>query len=156
MSSGRTSKRAKLAARIEGVQRIDESIWEELKRDLAPISDSYLRSLLRESGCQLPPLIEGVRTTDLAEAERTLCALAAEYEPASEESRKSCRSLVLDAKQRLRWRLKRTGEPVGSVGTILEEMLLWTSTWLENPVLFPEWVSLRRKLLSREDRTPPP
>ena len=78
----RTTKRALLGRLLEerGVTIVDEQAWDELARGLAPISDDYLRRLLRESGARLSPLVEGVRQETFDELDRTLTALQRVYE----------------------------------------------------------------------------
>ena len=61
-----------------------------------PISDGYLRRLLRASGTALHPLVEGVRQEDFAGLERTLLALLG-------EERRAARTLIIEAKQHARW-----------------------------------------------------
>jgi hypothetical protein len=153
MPPRQASKRSILAERIQGVALIDESVWAELKRELAPISDGYLRSLLRDSNRPMSPFVEGVHTSDLDESERTLRAIAVEYEASEPSRRKECRDLVITTKQRIRWWLQRSKAEQTSEVHIKEEILLWTATWLDNPLLFADWVSLRRKRLPIEDRT---
>ena len=75
---------------------VDEAIWAKVKDALAPISDSYLRSLLKQSGRALAPLVEGVETADIDSAERTLRALASEYELSDPGRRKTCRRIVIE------------------------------------------------------------
>ena len=40
---------------------IGEAEWQDLRDALAPVSEGYLRRLLRESGAKLAPLVEGIR-----------------------------------------------------------------------------------------------
>jgi hypothetical protein len=145
-----------LADRLPSLGRIDEHAWNVLKQELAPISDSYLRSLLIETGLPLSPLIEGVHTSDLNQAERTLRALAVEYESADPERRKIYRRVVIEAKQRARWWLRRSASLDPPETPLKEEVLLWTSTWLENPLLFQQWVSLRKQQFPTEGRMTQP
>jgi hypothetical protein len=151
----KASKRLILAERLRSVELVDEAIWAELKRDLAPISDSYLRALVKDSGRPTSALVEGVHTSGLDEAERTLRSIAVEYGASDPLRRRVCRDLVIAAKQRVRWWLQRAGADQASEARIKEEILLWISTWLDNPELFGDWVSLRRRRLI-EDRTTPP
>jgi hypothetical protein len=127
------TKRAKLAEWIDQQKPsvIGQKEFEQLAEDLAPISESYLRKLLRESGIHLAPMVEGVRQTNLGVLELSLLALVAEYEAGDREHRKAVRKLVLMAKDHARW----TGK---------QEHVLWLSTWLENPSLFPAWARLRK------------
>ena len=63
-------KRADLLRWLERVRpaRIGEMEWAMLHVDLAPISGSHLRRLLRESGVPLAPLVEGVRQENFRSA----------------------------------------------------------------------------------------
>jgi len=127
------TKRAKLA---EWIDQHNPSIvgpqeFEQLAEELRPISESYLRQLLRESGVHLAPMVEGVRQSNLGALELSLLALLAEYEAGDAEHKQAVRRLVIMAKDHARWTRK-------------EENLLWLKTWLENPPLFPAWARLRK------------
>ena len=136
------SKRARvetyLAERKPGI--VDDGVWRELRDQLAPISDSYLRELLRASGVPLSPEVEGVRQDSLENAERTLTALARAYEVADPVARRRIRACVIDSKDHLKWALQRT-----SGNALKQELLLWAMTWLENPAVFESWLKLRRR-----------
>lgn len=112
--------------------------WTALHAALAPISDSYLRRLLRDSSVPLHPLIEGVRQENLHELERTLLALLG-------EERLPARTLIIEAKQHARWAIKKHPEK--------QEMILWMLTWLENPGIFPQWLTLRKETLRAQTET---
>lgn len=127
------TKRAKLA---EWIARHSPSIvgpqeFEQLELELSPISASYLRQLLRESGVRLAPMVEGVRQSNLGTLELSLLALLAEYESGDAAYRQAVRKLVITAKDHAKWTGKR-------------EHVLWLTTWLENPPLFPAWARLRK------------
>jgi hypothetical protein len=85
-----------------------------------------------------------------------LRALASEYELSDAVRRKECRRIVIESKDRLRWWLKRP-KAVESAEKCAEkeEILLWVSTWLENPALFPEWVTIRRRRITATRTNPP-
>lgn len=133
------TKRAKLAEWID--QRkpflIDQTEFEQLAEALAPVSEGYLRKLLRESGVPLAPMVEGVRQSNLGVLELSLLALLAEYESGDAVHRKAVRKLVVSAKEHARWANK-------------QEHVLWLATWLENPPLFPAWARLRKEAASEE------
>jgi len=133
------TKRAKLAAWIERhlPPLIGQDELEQLREELSPISESYLRRLLRDSGVHLTPMIEGVRQSNLGALELSLLALLSEYEAGDAEHRKAVRKLVITAKEHARW----TGK---------DEHLLWLTTWLENPPLFPAWARLRKGAATEE------
>jgi len=123
---------------------IGEAEFASLRRDLAPVSDSYLHKLLRECGVPLDPLVEGVRQGTFAELEASLLRLLAEYESSDPPRRMAVRRLVITAKEHARLAAR-----IPSKRPDKEEMILWLTTWLENPPVFREWVSIRRGLAGR-------
>jgi hypothetical protein len=133
------TKRAKLAELLEQqrLSVIGQEEFRQLAEQLSPISESYLRRLLRESGARLAPMVEGVRQSNLGVLELSLLALLAEYESGNAAHRQAVRSLVITAKEHARW----TGK---------EEHVLWLTTWLENPPLFPAWARLRKEVAGEE------
>jgi len=46
---------------------------------LAPVSERYLRNLLRDAGVSMEPLIEGVRQDSFEHLERTMLGLTEEF-----------------------------------------------------------------------------
>ena len=104
---------------------------DSIRAAIGPISDSYLKKLLRECGVALGPLVEGVRQENLDALERSLLAM-----PADRDGRKC----VIEAKDHAKFTLKKHPEK--------EEMILWMITWLENPAIFESWVKLRRGVLN--------
>jgi hypothetical protein len=120
--------------------RIGEMEWAMLHVDLAPISGSQLRRLLRESGVPLAPLVEGVRQESFDALESSLLNFLQEYERADVAGRTSVRRVVIEAKEHARWAARNPEKRAEK-----EEMALWMLTWLENPPLFPQWVRLRRE-----------
>jgi hypothetical protein len=139
-------KRAELAAWLaaEHPAEVGEPQWDALRRDLAPLSRSYLRKLLRETGVPLSALVEGVRQENFDQLERSLRAMLKEYEAGDAARRAEVRKLVIEAKDHARWAAKNPEKKAQK-----EEMALWLLTWLENPPLFAEWVTLRRMALSK-------
>jgi hypothetical protein len=141
----RPGKRADLEDRLargaggDGRETIGEAEFEALRQELAPISEGYLRKLLRESGAPLAPMVAGVRQGNLDELESSLLALLDEYERGDAMRRSAVRRLVITAKDHARWAAKRADK---------EEVILWLLTWLENPPVFRDWVRLRRVRLS--------
>jgi len=109
---------------------------------LSPISESYLRKLLRDSGAPLAPMVAGVRQSTLDELEASLLALLDEYERGDPPRRSAVRRLVITAKDHARWASRRA-QPASNK----TEMILWMVTWLENPPVFREWIKLRRSVL---------
>lgn len=139
----RRGKRTELDAYLEQSRpaTITEARWAELLGRLAPVSESYLRRLLRETGLPLAPLVAGVRQDSLAALEGSLLDLGEEYARAREAGdplrTRACRRLVIQAKDHARWALRRGHAEK-------EEMILWMLTWLENPGVFAPWVDLRK------------
>ena len=124
--------------------RIGEAEFAELGSALAPISESYLRQLVRDSGVPLDPMVEGVRQGTLDELEASLLLLLEVYANSDATRRRAVRRLVITAKDHARLAARnpaRSGEKA--------EVILWLTTWLENPPLFPAWVPVRRSLLRR-------
>src|SRR5579862_9275836 len=81
-SGKKRGKQAELAAWLERSQaaRIGEAELGEIAAALAPVSENYLRKLLKHSGVLLDAMVEGVRQGSLEELEASLMALAGEYE----------------------------------------------------------------------------
>jgi hypothetical protein len=134
------TKRAKLAEWIALNQPsiVGQHEFEQLELELSPISTSYLRQLLRASGVRLAPMIEGVRQSNLGTLELSLLALLAEYESGDAVHRQAVRRLVIMAKDHAKWTGKR-------------EHVLWLTTWLENPPLFPAWARLRKGIAEEHE-----
>jgi hypothetical protein len=135
-------KGPELAAWLEQTRPdgVGEAEFTELMERLAPVSESYLRKLLRESGARLAPVVEGVRQKNFDELEASLKALLGEYLNGDARQRALIRRLVVTAKDHARFAARREEKRFEK-----EEMVLWMITWLENPPLFPDWVRLRRK-----------
>ena len=145
-SPGKTrGKRHELARWLEREkpELISERQWDELRTELAPVSESHLRHLLRDSGVPLAPLVEGVRQESLDALATSLSRLLEEYESGDRDRRVLVRRLVIGAKDHARWASRNEQKRAGK-----EEMMLWMTTWLENPSLFPDWVRLRRAVLA--------
>jgi hypothetical protein len=142
------SKRQRLESLLseDSIRFIDELAWERIGLALTPVSQSYLRKLVREAGVAMAPLVEGVRQDSLTELERTLSALQEEYEPADPAGKGKYRAAVIQAKDHARWALRKTSIDA-ETKRIKEEMLLWMMTWLENPTLFHDWLAIRKRSL---------
>jgi len=136
---GKRAELIKWLAR-ERPARIGEREWTRLHIDLGPISGSYLRRLLRDSGVPLSPLVEGVRQETFQALESSLLNLLAEYQRGDLAARTSVRRSVIEAKDHAKWASRKPEKRAEKV-----EMVLWMLTWLENPPLFPQWVRLRRQ-----------
>jgi hypothetical protein len=124
--------------------RVGDKEIEQIRAALGPVSEGYLRRLLRASGVALAPVVEGVVQDDSEELARTLRALQAEYEAADGRQRMRIRQVVIQAKDHCRWTLRRSGNTAERERE-KREALLWMSTWLENPPLFDTWLAIRRR-----------
>jgi hypothetical protein len=122
----------------------------ELQRTLAPISDSSLRRLLRSSGAALHPLAAGVDQDSFPALRDSLIALASCYELGDAPTRRNARSIVITAKDHAKL-AARNSRVDPQKRTRKAEMAAWMLTWLENPTVFPAWVSLRMKTLHPEE-----
>ncbi len=143
-----------MAAWIDREQpgEIGEPEWAALLQLLAPVSESYLRALLRRSGVPLTPLVEGVRQESFETLEASLLKLLREYGHAGSQRRLAVRRLVMAARDHARW-ASRKDSCNEETRAEKEEMRLWMLTWLENPPLFPEWVRLRREAMVSHEET---
>lgn len=118
--------------------------FEGLLRFLAPVSESALRRLLRASGATLEPLAAGVDQETLATLRDSLLALSTVYEAGTPETRRVARRVVITAKDHAKLAAGNSRvDP--EKRRIKQEMASWMLTWLENPEVFPLWVSLRSK-----------
>jgi hypothetical protein len=114
----------------------------ELLTLLAPVSESSLRRLLRESGAALSPEAAGVDQSDFDALAATLSQLAEAYEGGDADRRQLCRSIVITAKDHARLASRNRRMPE-SAREEKSEMVRWMLLWLENPPAFPLWASLR-------------
>ena len=142
-------KRTELARWLEEQRpaRIGETEFEALGRALAPVSESYLRRLVREAGVPLDPMVEGVRQASFDELEASLLRFQTEYERGDAARRAAVRRVVITSKEHARLAGRNPAKRAEK-----EEMILWMLTWLENPPLFGDWVRLRRGV--GKDRAP--
>src|SRR5215470_15642531 len=103
-------KAAELAVWLEreSPAEVGDREWDQLRALLAPISENYLRRLLRESGAPLAALIEGVRQESLDTLEASLMKLLDEYERGNRERQAQARRAVIAAKDHARWALRRS------------------------------------------------
>jgi hypothetical protein len=139
-------KRAELARWLDQHRpaRIGETEFEALGRALAPVSESYLRKLVREAGVPLAPMVEGVRQGSLDQLEASLLVFQHEYQRGDRARRAAVRRVVIASKEHARLAARNSAKRAEK-----EEMILWLLTWLENPPLFADWVRLRRSAALR-------
>lgn len=140
------SRKAQLEAwlRERAPVRIEPADFDELLGLLAPVSESALRRLLRNSATPLHPLAAGVNQDSFADLRDSLLALAAWYEQGNTETRRLARGVVIIAKDhaKLASRNSRTSPEKKAEKA---EMVTWMLTWLENPGIFPVWVRVRER-----------
>jgi hypothetical protein len=148
----RKGKPAELASWLEEHRpaRIGRAEFEQLFSALAPVSESYLRKLLRECGVPLDAMVEGVRQVTFDDLEASLRRLLEQYQSGDAAQRMTVRRLVITAKDHARLAAR-----IPKKRADKEEMILWLTTWLENPPVFGEWVAMRKQLHKPHVATPP-
>lgn len=134
----------------ENPAAITEAVWHDLLRRFAPVSDSYLRDLLRATGLPFEQPYAGVRQHTFEELEQSLLDLLKAYlasQAAGDRERmRYCRRQVIAAKDRAKFLAAnpRTSETKRAEK---EEMAQWMLVWLENPEVFPAWAAARKRAL---------
>ena len=126
---------------------ITEAVWHDLLRDLAPVSESYLRDLLRATGLPFDQPYSGIRQHTFEELEQSLLDVLQVYREAlatgGRDRARYCRRQVIAAKDRAKF-LAVTPRSTPEKRTQKEEMAQWMLVWLENPEVFPAWVDARK------------
>jgi hypothetical protein len=129
---------------------ITEAVWKELLELLAPVSESYLRDLLRASGLPFEQPWAGVRQHTFEELEESLRSLGRIYAAAMEAGDRAraryCRRQAIGAKDRARF-LAASPRTSPEKKALKTEMAQWILVWLENPDVFPAWVEARKRVL---------
>lgn len=119
----------------------------ELRERLAPISSAYLRKLVLASGLPLDPVVEGVRQDSFEELERTLIGIGEAYAKALQSGDAGraarCRQAVITGKEHAHLAARRRAAS-SETWAVKQEMAAWMLLWLENPAIFPTWLSLRK------------
>jgi hypothetical protein len=127
---------------------ITETVWKDLVRALAPVSESYLRELLRQTGLPFDQPYAGVRQHTFEELERSLRELGAAYAEAAaagdRERARYCRRVAIAAKDQARF-LASNPQTAPGKKRQKEEMAEWILVWLEDPAMFPAWVEARKR-----------
>ena len=130
---------------------ITESIWNELKERLAPVSESYLRDLLRETGLPFEQPYAGVRQHTFEELESSLREMLELYREATasgdRERARYARRQVIAAKDRANF-LARNPRTPAEKRAQKEEMAQWMLVWLETPEVFPAWLEARKRAIA--------
>ncbi|MEO8028239.1 MAG: hypothetical protein ABI823_17275, partial [Bryobacteraceae bacterium] len=122
------------------------------------VSESYLRTLLRNSEIPLDPLVDGVHQDSLDALEHSLLALLDTYESAKSSGDReivsASRKAVISGKDHAKWAHERASDPAKK--SEKDEMIQWMLMWLENPPLFRDWIRVRRTVLAKEPTEVPP
>jgi hypothetical protein len=145
----KSSKKRRLGELLAewGLQAIAEPEWRRLAAELAPISESYLRRLLRETGLPVEQPFAGIRQSTFEDLEASLIAMERSYAQAREGGDRAraqyCRSQVIEAKDHARL-AARSPSATAEKKLQKDEMIQWMLVWLENPAVFEEWVKLRK------------
>jgi hypothetical protein len=143
-----------LAARE--IAAIGEAEWQAALRTLAPISESYLRDLLRATGLPFAQPYAGIRQKSFADLEQDLHEMLAVHREAMQagdrQRARYCRRQVIAAKDRARF-VARNAKTSSEKKAQKEEMVQWMLVWLENPEVFPAWVAIRKRYCSSTDST---
>ena len=124
------------------LDRITDAVWTDLLQRLAPVSESYLRELLRATCLPFDQPFAGIRQHTFEELEESLREMLHVYTDATaagdRRRARYCRRQVIAAKDRARHLSAKKPEK--------GEMVQWMLVWLENPSVFPAWVEAKRKL----------
>ena len=128
---------------------ITEVVWRDLLQRLAPVSESYLRDLLRATGLPFEQPFAGIRQHTWEELEQSLREMQSVYTEAAaaanRERARYCRRQVIAAKDRARF-LARNPRTAPEKRAQKEEMAEWMLVWLENPEVFPAWADARKRV----------
>jgi hypothetical protein len=135
----------------ERPESITGAVWRELLERFAPVSESYLRDLLRQTGLPFEQPYQGVRQHTFEELEQSLRDLLAVYSEAAgagdPDRVRYCRRQVIAAKDRAKF-LAANPNTAPEKQAEKNEMAQWMLVWLENPEVFPAWVDARKKAMS--------
>jgi hypothetical protein len=130
---------------------ITEEVWQSLLVLLAPVSESYLRELLRQTGLPFEQPYAGVRQHTFEELEQSLRELEQAYAEAmlsgDRDRARYCRRQVIAAKDRARFLAGNPGTAPDQQ-TQKQEMVQWMLVWLDDPPVFPAWVAARKRTLA--------
>jgi hypothetical protein len=133
---------------------ITEEVWRDLLRELAPVSESYLRELLRAMDVPVNQPYAGIRQHTYEELEQSLNEMwqvfAGALTAGDRERARYCRRQVIAAKDRARF-VAAGPRTTPEKKAQKEEMIQWMLVWLENPEVFPAWLEARKRVLHGAD-----
>ena len=142
---------------VENPPVITEAVWTQLMLHLAPVSESYLRDLLRATGLPFEQPYSGIRQHTFEELEESLRSMLEVYREATaggnRDRARYCRRQVIAAKDRARF-LAANPRTSAEKRAEKEEMAEWMLVWLENPDVFPAWVDARKRFRSETSEEP--
>ena len=153
MASGNRSFKQQLREYLAARQpsAITEAVWGDLLHRLAPVSESYLRELLRATGLPFDQPYAGIRQHTLEELEESLLGMWRIYSEAMDagarERARYCRRQAIAAKDRAKF-LAASPRTSPERKAEKKEMAQWMLVWLENPAVFPAWLEARKRVLS--------
>ena len=128
---------------------ITEALWNHLLQRFAPVSESYLRELLRAIGLPFEQPYAGIRQHTFEDLEQSLREMLRVYTEATAAGNRQraryCRRQVIGAKDRARFQARSRGAAPEKRAR-KEEMAQWMLVWLENPEVFPAWVDARKRV----------
>ena len=152
-SSKSTKRRLRDYLEAEQPAGITEAVWRDLLERLAPVSESYLRELLRSTGLPFDQPYAGVRQHTLDELEQSLREMLEVYRDAvaadDRERARYCRRQVIAAKDRAKFAAANPKFDDARRAQ-KQEMVEWMLVWLENPEVFPAWVEARKRASAGE------
>jgi hypothetical protein len=132
---------------------ITEAVWRDLLQFLAPVSESYLRELLRATGLPFDQPYAGIRQHTFEELEESLLGMWRIYAEAMDagarERARYCRRQVIAAKDRAKF-LAASPRTSPERKADKKEMAQWMLVWLENPDVFPAWVEARLRVVGQD------
>jgi hypothetical protein len=136
----------------EAPPAVTEFVWCDLLLRLAPVSESYLRGLIRATGLPFEQPYSGIHQHTLDALEQSLRDMLEVYTEAiaagNRERARYCRRQVIGAKDRARF-LAKNPRTTPARKALKEEMVQWMLVWLENPEVFPTWVDARKRVTHR-------
>ena len=128
---------------------ITEAVWTSLMQRWAPVSESYLRDLLRDTGLPFAQPYAGIRQHTFDELEQSLRDMLRVYTEAmaagNRDQARYCRRQVIGAKDRAKF-VARNPRTSPDRKAQKEEMVQWMLVWLENPEVFPAWADARNRV----------
>ncbi len=131
---------------------ITRAVWEDLLQALSPVSESYLRDLLHDTGLPFEQPYAGVRQHTFEELEQSLLEIWRVYTEAQaagdRDRARYCRRQVIAAKDRAKFLAGGARTSDGKKAQ-KREMAEWMMVWLENPEVFPAWVEARKRRLGQ-------